>query len=353
MTLLFDAMPSDVSTSSATRLWYTRCPVPTTSGIAQHHRWLHREFAALGIQLDSIRASDDPQIRVSHFDHSQPGMFREGGNVPPLWARARGTDTALVGITWVDEEQLVLVNEDSPIRTAHDLRGRRLGLPTSRTRLVDVGRAEHLRGLLNGLQLGGLTASDVTFIEVDSGELDLRENRQRVDKPIHPGLASLQVGRVDALYAKGATSASLVANHGLRPVLDLNAQPDRLLKVNAGTPRPITVNRTLALERPDLVARYLAVLLRTGEWAKDNPDGVVSAIASETASSELNVRRAYGPDLHKRFEPSLSEDYVTGLTNQKDFLLQHGFIERDIDVSSWIVSEPLALARSVKLAFDF
>ena len=336
-----------------TQLWYTRCPVPTTSGIAQHHRWLHREFEAQGITLDSLRASADPNIRVSHFDHSQPAMFREGGNVPPLWARAKGQATALIGITWVDEEQVVLVRKYSRIRTAADLRGRRLGLPTNGARLSDVAKAEHLRGLLTALQLGGLHSSEVEFVDIRQGDLDLRENDQRGNRPLHPGLELLNTRKIDAIYAKGATSATLIAEHGLRPVIDINAQQDRMLRVNAGTPRAITVNRDLALDHPEIVARYLAVLLRTAEWAKSHPDEVVATIAAETGATEDNVRRAYGPRLHLNFEPKLSPDYVAGLENQKNFLRDWFFLPGDFDFSAWIVEEPLALARSLELSAPF
>ncbi len=126
-----NAIPSEI--------WYTRCPVPTTSGIAQHFRWLHREFDRNGIALESIRASADRTVRNSHYDHTHPNMFREGGNVPPLWARANGRNTALVGITWVDEEQVILVRGDSGIRDISELRGRRLGLPKHDSQIVDIG----------------------------------------------------------------------------------------------------------------------------------------------------------------------------------------------------------------------
>jgi sulfonate transport system substrate-binding protein len=60
-----------MSQNTISELWYTRCPVPTTSGIAQHFRWLHDEFARHGIALKSIRASEDQAVRNSHYDHSQ------------------------------------------------------------------------------------------------------------------------------------------------------------------------------------------------------------------------------------------------------------------------------------------
>jgi len=338
----------DRTAPAPTTLWYTRCPVPTTSGIAQHLRWLHTEFARHGIALESIRASSDPAVRESHFDHSQPNMFREGGNAPPIWARAGGRDTAVVGITWIDEEQLILLRADSPLRTLADLKGSRLGVPRQRVAThVDVGRAQDLRGLLTALRLAGLARDEVTFVDVDSADAELREHSEPTTLKRHATAAALVAGEVDAIYAKGAVSATLVAEHGLRALVDFNTYDDPSVRINAGTPRPITVDRTLALAHPEIVARYLAVLLRTAEWAAGHPDEVVAAIAAETASTPAAVRQGYGPELHRRFEPKLTHEYISALEAQKDFFLAEGFIAKDFDFASWIVPGPLALAREL------
>jgi sulfonate transport system substrate-binding protein len=332
---------------AVTELWYTRCPVPTTSGIAQHFRWLQDEFARQGIELKSIRASEDKTVRESHFTHEQSRMFREGGNVPPIWARANGRNTAVVGITWVDEEQLILVRSDSDIQDVAGLKGRRLGLPRHVTKLVDVGRAQDLRGLLTALSLAQLTRDEAVLVDIAGGDFDLRELKENEPRRRHLTLDALLAGEVDAIYAKGAVSATLIAEHGLRPILDINANPDPLVRVNAGTPRPITVDRTLALEQPELVARYLAVLLRTAQWAVQHPTEVIEAVAAETGALAQAVRRGFGPDLHRHLTPTLSEQYVTGLAAQKTFLLQEGFLPGDFDFDGWIVREPLELAQQL------
>ncbi|UCJ16694.1 ABC transporter substrate-binding protein [Pseudomonas sp. MM211] len=329
-------------------LWYSRCPVPTTSGIAQHYRWLHRAFAEQGVTLESVRASADAGVREAHYNHGHDNMFREGGNVPPIWARASGQDTVVVGITWVDERQVLLVREDSPLRVPADLRGQRLGLPNHQTRNVDIARTAHLRGLLTALQLAGVARDEVTFVDIGGGEFDLRETGQA-----SPGddraalLKALLDGDVAAIYAKGANSVRLAEQHGLRALLDINQHPDPLVRVNAGTPRPITVNRSLVEQAPELVARYLAVLIATADWASEHPDEAAAALAAETNSSAAAIWQGYGDNFHHRLRPDLSEQYIKGLAAQKAFLLSEGFLPADFDFDAWIDPAPLRAAEAL------
>lgn len=337
-------------------LWYTRCPVPTASGIAQHQRWLHASFAELGVRLDSIIASPDRAVRESHFRHSLPGSFREGGNVPPLWARANGQDTVVVAITWVDERQLVLVRPDSGIRSVADLRGRRLGLVRKQqSDLVDVGRAESLRGLLTALRIRDVSRDEVEWVDLAGPEWDLRE-QARTGRPVRSLLVDAVLeGRADAVFVKGAGVAAAL-DAGLVPVEDLNEQADPLLRISAGSPRPVTVDRATLEATPDVVDRYLAVLLLTAAWAREHPGEVVDILAAETGTDAETVRRAFGPELHLAFEPQLAPTYVRALGEQKDWLLAEGFLAADFDVEAWIdptvLDRARALAPSLRLPLD-
>lgn len=75
-------------------LWFTRCPVPTATGIAADRQWLADEFTPDGITVRSLQDAAPDADRAAHFTHALPGLFREGGNVPALWARSRGSGPA-------------------------------------------------------------------------------------------------------------------------------------------------------------------------------------------------------------------------------------------------------------------
>ncbi len=75
--------------------------------------------------------------------------------------------------------------------------------------------------------------------------------------------------------------------------------PDPKIRINNGTPRPLTVDATFADERPDLVADLVATVQRVAGWANDNPAEAVRFIAREIGVSEEAVIAANGADVYR------------------------------------------------------
>jgi 2'-hydroxybiphenyl-2-sulfinate desulfinase len=327
------------------QLWYTRCPVPTASGVAYNLGWLTEEFAPDGL---SVRALQDAPAELRHFhlDHALHGLFREGGSIPALVARSNGAPSRLIGLTWIDEWQSILVRSDSPIDAPEKLRGVRVGIPAwDRERGSSIWRGMGLAGFAGALRAAGLNFSDVTVVEVPAnagalggpGELERRL----------PPFEAVADGRVDAIYTKGALSAEVALQAGLVVGIDLDSLPSRVLRVNNGTPRPITVHEELLAARPDLVARFLAATLRASEWAADHLDELRGILARETGSSTTGVDSAYRDGFHRSLHPDLSAERLTLFAQQKSFLLVHGFLTEDFDLDAWVASEPLEEARAL------
>jgi sulfonate transport system substrate-binding protein len=307
-----------VRTSDVSQIWYTRCPVPTASSIALSLGWLEAEFAAYGIKINSLRDSDTDAMRNAHFHHELVGLFREGGNIPPIWAKAQGRDTVVVALTWVDEYQAIFVRSDSDIRELSDLRGRTIGLPRQIGGRVDFARAMALRGIVSALILGGLTEADIMFEDITS-EQTVISNTTVHGRFHQPELDALQSGGVDAIYAKGAWAAGIASESGVRTLVNIGEHPDPLVRVNNGNPRPVTVDRATAEERPDLVARYLATLVRASQWARTHEAEVVDIVAREVGRTAEDVRVGYGPKLNRSFDLDLSPHAVAGLPSRRTF----------------------------------
>lgn len=334
-------------------LWYTRCSIPTPLGIGAQLGYYDDEFARDGIAIKSLQESRDPTERDSHFEHTLPHSFRLGGAVPPIWARAKGQDTRVIGISWIDEYQAILALPESGIRAPKDLRGRKLGLPkrSDRSDSVDVARASALRGFLVTLELGGLGHDDAQWVDFSNrrqarDEADIaapdtavrRRNAHRYTSAAH----ALVKGEVDAIYVKDVRGAETAHLLGAQVVLDLGFHPDPNVRINNCTPRPLTVNAATLREYPEIVDRFLARVVTVGEWARNHPAEALTQIARETNWTEAWVRFAYGADAHTHLGVDLAERSIWGLNVFKDFLLKWDFLKADFDVNQWIDRDPLA-----------
>ncbi|RII13719.1 2'-hydroxybiphenyl-2-sulfinate desulfinase [Streptomyces sp. YIM 130001] len=329
--------PPSTTLATPDTLWYTRCPVPTATGIAADRGWLADEFAPEGIAVRSLQDGGrdvDAAARRTHYTHALPGLFREGGNVPALWARSRGQRTRLVGLTWIEERQTVLVSPTSGIRGAGALRGRRLAVPRHDLD-IDFWRAMALRGFDGALASAGLAPEDAVRVDVPAG----RHTGQWAAE-----LDALRRGEVDAVYVKGALAVEAARDAGAEVAVELDELPDPAHRVNNGTPRPITVHQDLLDARPDLVDRFLAVLLRAADWAADRPDEVNRILGAETGAGSTGVLGAYRPGTHRTLHPGLSEDRLALLVRQEEALRGHGFLPERVDVGEWADPGPLTRA---------
>ncbi|WP_329026128.1 ABC transporter substrate-binding protein [Streptomyces sp. NBC_00690] len=320
--------------ATPTALWFTRCPVPTATGIAADLGWLADEFAPDGIAVRSLQDAPAATARDHHYTHALDGLFREGGNVPALWARSRGEPTRLIGLTWIEERQVILVAADSAVHEPAGLRGKRLAIPRHPLP-IDFWRAMALRGFDGALSTAGLSLADTVLVDVPA---DAHADQWSAE------LAALREGTVDAVYAKGATALAAAARYGARIAVELDDHPDRRTRINNGTPRPITVRESLLEERPDLVSRYLTVLVRAADWAADHTDELAGVLSRETGADAVSVAGAYRAHSHRDLHIDLSDERLDLLTQQEHALRAHGFLAAPVDVRDWAAPEPLRRA---------
>ncbi|MEZ0109928.1 ABC-type nitrate/sulfonate/bicarbonate transport system substrate-binding protein [Catenulispora sp. EB89] len=321
-------------------LWFTRCPVPTATGIAADRGWLAAEFAADGLAVRSLQDAGPDVPRDRHFTHALTGLFREGGNVPALWARAAGERTRLIGLTWIEERQAILVRAEDRDRIAEpgDLAGLRIAVPR-RDIAIDFWRAMALAGFRGALAAAGtgLGFGDVTPVEVVAAP----SAGQWIAE-----LEALRAGRVDAVYVKGALAVEAAAAHGAVIGIDLDAFADPAVRINNGTPRPVTVHQDLLDRHPELVVRFLRVLVEAADWAASHPGELARILAAETGAGPEGVAGAYrgagSSDLHL----DLSEHRLGLLARQEHFLRGQGFLAAPVDVAAWAAPEPLAAAQA-------
>ncbi|MES2886835.1 MAG: ABC transporter substrate-binding protein [Pseudomonadota bacterium] len=334
----------------AVDLYYTRCGAATASALALRQHWLQDEFAQAGTVLLSLRDSPSLAVRNAHYHHRQAGLFREGGNIPPIWARGEGQDTVVLGITWLDEYQGILSRRDAGIHTVADLRGKRLGVPRHREAVIDFQRGAAQHGFETALGLAGLRTLDAAWVDIDAPSWNTQDGERSSTPPEHRAveLEALDAGEVDAVFLRFTRGLRSAQDPRYQQVLNINTLPHPLQRVNNGTPRPITVDRAFLDRHPDVVVRYLKVLLRTAQWAAEHPAQVLQLLARDHGGSATpeEVMASHGPQVHRAFEPLLSDTHIAGLEAQKEFLRRWGYVKQNFSVArDWVVHEPLAEAR--------
>lgn len=323
----------------STTLWYTRCPVPSASGIAIARRLLDDEFTVPAVRWRPV--AEAPGGSEAHFTHDLRGLFREGGNVPALAAYAQSRNSVLIGMTFVPELQAIVVPAASPSRSLADLAGKRFALPVQQAARIDFYRAMALRGMENALASAGMGRDDLVPVDIPRAAAVLGDvSGEGYDAEV----AALRDGRAEAAYVKGARGADLISAGVVRAVWTADASSPTSWQINNGTPRAITADRRIVGERPELAARYLRVLATAARWAAGHGDDVVRIVSAETGGSEDGVRSAYGNAFGETLQPSLREDLLESLASQKEFLLRHGFLHHDFQLDDWIDRGPLAAA---------
>lgn len=330
------------------RIWLARCPVPAASVVAWSLGWLTEEFARDGVAVSWIRDSGISADPVEAANQTR-ALFREGGNIQALAGRALGAKTRVIGLTWIDERQAIIVRPGEKIFEPKDLKGLRVALPDyAETRATSIVRGMSLHGLKGALALAGLTLADIRFVDVPAPPVDF----DTPDSFQHfwSGLNWLADGRVDAVYVKGAAAAELAARLGLVVAVDLDVHPSRLTRINNGTPRPITVHEYMLEHHFDIVVRFLDQTLRAADWAANNLPALQDILVNETLASPGGVSAAYRNDFHRSLHPDLSRERIDMLRVQADFLRLHGFLEHSVDVDAWIDPRPLEAALALRAA---
>lgn len=335
-------------TAYPSEIWHTRCPVPTPLGIAINLGLIEHGLTPLGIRVNSIQDTADPDKRASHIDHHLAHSFRQGGSVPAIWARAAGADTRVIGLSWVDESQAILTLPGSGIREVKDLRGRRIALPLRRDQKVDIFRATALRALLAGLSLGGVGENEVEWVDVDATDppdvavVGANARGGWAGRPLYTAeFQALVRGEVDAIHVKGSLGQEYAFLGGAHVVIDTGFHPDPKIRVNNGAPRPLTVDAATLERYPEVAVRLLANVIAAGDWAEHHPDEALAYLTHETGSPEQFVRAAYGGDtLHERLKTDLSETSIEALGEFTTFLFERGFLPEHFDVGGWVDRRP-------------
>jgi ABC-type nitrate/sulfonate/bicarbonate transport system substrate-binding protein len=340
-------MTAEISPKS---VWYAHSPAVAPLIIALRKGWLEGTLAREGIRLQSVSDHADPQIRRSYSDHHLSFQLRQGGNVPAIWARSNGARTRLLGLTWTEEYQAVVTLPSTGIKSARDLTGRRYAVPRFAPLGYQVLAPFAIRGLVNARATEGLDIAGIELVDVPVGRNPEASGLgayapKRLAIYADEALALLR-GEIDAFYVKGSEGIAAASFIGATIVSEFGFHPDREIRTNAGTPRPLTVDQTFIDSRPDLLGYLVDDIALAALWSSQNRPEAIGILARENNIGEDFASLALGPDVSTALSLTLEPDELKTFSRYKQFLLDWKFIDKDFSLDDWIAPAFLAAGQS-------
>jgi sulfonate transport system substrate-binding protein len=228
------------------------------------------------------------------------------GNTPPLRAQAEGIDVVYVAISEPRPEHgVIVVHEESPVRSVADLRGRRIALSEGSFQTTLLAFA---------LDAAGLSYGDVETVSAT-----------------HAGGRELfEAGGVDAWVGGDPELAHAQRNARLRRLVDTAAVHSNRSVWFA--------RRPFVEEQPELLDAVVTALARTDAGLIERPRDAAELLAREVAGSpsadvwEVALRRRpWGPR-------PVDHAFVEEQQRAADLLARQGLLPRTITVADAVVA---------------
>jgi ABC-type nitrate/sulfonate/bicarbonate transport system substrate-binding protein len=353
-----NAKKSDTVPLDWNEVYYTNCPLVSASNVDQELGWTREEFKKIGVKYAFLRSRPENNW-YPHYIHNMDNLIRFGGLFPPIHVHADIRRTRLLGATHVYEGGCMVVRAGDKIYRMKDLKGKKVGLTKSLNTIKnDWWRIQEEQGIELMLMLNDMTRKDVEIVEFpypddwydkpemlepmeNPSELWLKRDHKH-DLAFRPLETALLEGKVDAIYTQSKPFQHLQEATGkFKMIEDLSRYPDWTLQV-CNVPAAITCTDEMAEKHPELVVTFMKGMIKVGRWANEHKHAAAAILDKQTFY--LDVEDTYRGIKNVDMVPNLSPQNLAAIEIGKDFMLSHGYIKNDFDVSKWAAPEFLEQA---------
>ncbi|MBN9523876.1 aliphatic sulfonate ABC transporter substrate-binding protein [bacterium] len=278
----------------------------STYSILKSSGELETAFAARGWRVEWVEFSAGPPL----LEALNAGSIDLGhaGDSPPLFAQAAGVPFVYVAASSPSpESSAVLVPDDSPLRAAADLKGKRVGFTK--------GTSAHTL-ILRVLEKHGLTPNDITAVYL----------------PPADGRPALQAGAIDAWAAWDPYLAAAEHGGGVRRLFSGTGY--------IGGREYYFAARSFADAHRDVVRAFVAELVRVKNWARARPDEVNRLLAEQTGLAAAAV--ALAESRRNRYDTGpVTPDLVRDQQALADRYADLGLLPHRIEVQAAVADIPV------------
>ncbi|MGW5928938.1 ABC transporter substrate-binding protein [Streptomyces anulatus] len=232
--------------------------------------------------------------------------FGGTGSTPPVTAQAAGHDLVYTAVSAPRPEHgALLVPEDSPLRTAADLKGKTVHLAIGSWQTHLIAKA---------LDDAGLSYADDITAERTT------ENSEQL----------LRTGAVAAWVAQGPQLAAARRTGGLRPLIRTG---------DVITDRSVFfTRRALAEQRPEIIDALTRALRRADDWAAAHPRDAARIASADLGGTVEDWESALSA-LPWRIE-EVGDAFLAEQQEAADIFHRTGFIERPVTVAHAVAHAP-------------
>lgn len=295
---------SDKDEGALLRIGAQPFPLYVPVYVAYELGYLQEELDAIGADFEWEEFQSGPLVNEAVAAGEADMGFM--ADLPAIIAKSSGQEIEIVSNVAYGEKGLaVLVAPDSDITSIADLKGKKVAYATG-------SYAQHLLALL--LDNEGLSLDDVESVNLGAG-----------DQP-----AALAGGEVDAIVIWEQYISKLVSEGSAKVLAD-----------GTGVKRGNMVTYFVtdyAEQHPLVVEAYIKALNRANEELKNDPQKCAEAIAADFGIDTDLMLSIFD---NFTFLTDLTQDDIEEITRVKDFSLESGIIQNDVDMDSFINTEYL------------